>query len=162
MFTGEVTFQNDSVVSMLSRIESICGKFPKRLTEQGRQSASYYTASGLLFEKVRTRKSSKRDDSYSEDESSTEAETDDDICYDIFQPKRTTLAARLGFDNDLMKRYDSGESLSRDEKKQAVFVDFCRSLLTVDPEKRPTAAQALRHPYMEYAATLTEEDIKYP
>jgi serine/threonine protein kinase len=160
MFTGEVTFQNDSVVSMLSRIEAICGPVPKRMIRQGRQSGTFYTSSCLLFEKVKkSRKDS--DDSQSGDDSSDGSESET-FHFDIFQPKKTTLAARLGFAADVMRDYDAGKHLSREQKKQAVFVDFVRSLLTIDPEKRPTAEEALKHPWMEYAATLTEADIKYP
>jgi serine/threonine protein kinase len=61
-----------------------------------------------------------------------------------------------------MVSYDAGKKLSREQKKQAVFVDFVRSLLTIDPDKRPSAVEVLKHPWMEYAATLTEDDIKYP
>ena len=81
---------------------------------------------------------------------------------DILLPKRTTLSERLGFEADLMTRYDMGEHLTEEEREDALFVDFVGSLLTIDPDKRLTAAEALRHPWMEYAATLTEEDIMYP
>jgi serine/threonine protein kinase len=161
MFTGEVTFQNDSVVSMLSRIEAICGPVPKRMISQGRQSGTFYTSSCLLYEKVKkSRKDS--DDSQSGNDRSSNGSESESYHFDIFQPKKTTLAARLGFAADLMRDYDAGKQLSREQKKQAVFVDFVRSLLTIDPEKRPTAEEALKHPWMEYAATLTEADIKYP
>lgn len=160
MYTGEVTFQNDSVVSMLSRIEAICGPFPRKMVTQGRQSSAFFVKSGLLYEKVRNK--SAKSDSDSEDESSTGHDTTAATRYDIFQPKRTTLAARLGFDEDLMTRFDAGVQLSGKHKRRAIFVDFIRSLLTVDPDKRPTAEEALKHPWMEYAATLTEDDIKYP
>ena len=158
MYTGEVTFQNDSVVSMLSRIEAICGKFPDHMIEQGRQSAAFFTRCGLLFEKV----DRKKDDSYNDDCSDEDKNARSRSSYDIFQPKRTTLAARLGFNKDLMEKYDAKQSLSHEQKRQAVFVDFVGTLLTIDPGKRPSAEEALKHPWMEYAATLTEEDIKYP
>ncbi|KAL7514971.1 hypothetical protein ACHAXN_012384 [Cyclotella atomus] len=52
MYTGEVTFQNDSEVSMLSRIEAICGPFPKHMIAKGRNSHRIFTDSGLIYEKV--------------------------------------------------------------------------------------------------------------
>ena len=82
--------------------------------------------------------------------------------FDVFQPKKTTLAARMGFASDLMDRYDSGVTLSKSAREQALFVDFVRQLLIVDPDERPSAKKALEHPWMLYAAELTEEDIKYP
>ena len=161
MFTGEVTFQNDSVVSMLSRIEAICGRFPKHMVDQGRQSGHYFTRCGLLFEKVKG-KDRRRHDSDSEEDESGSDEDGGDPEVDIFQPKITSLAARLGFAPDLLQRFDAKEKMSKEEKRQANFIDFVRKLLTIDPEKRPTAEEALKHPWMQYAAGLTEEDIKYP
>jgi serine/threonine protein kinase len=47
----------------------------------------------------------------------------------VLRPKRTSLSARLrGADTD--------------------FVAFVATLLCVDPELRPTAAEALRHPWL--------------
>ena len=161
MFTGEVTFQNDSIVSMLSRIEAICGTFPRHMIAQGRQSGRFFAKSGLLFEKVAAdeKDESGHDSNDSDDDDSSEPRRQ---YVDIFQPKTTSLAARLGFAGDLMERYDASAKLSKEESRQALFVDFVRQLLTIDPDVRPTARQALQHPWMNFADTLTEEDIKYP
>jgi serine/threonine protein kinase len=161
MFTGEVTFQNDSIVSMLSRIEAVCGTFPRHMIAQGRQSGRFFAKSGLLFEKVSAddKESSHNHESDSEDDDSSEPRRQH---VDIFQPKTTGLAARLGFAPDLMERADAAVKLSKEEGQQALFVDFCRKLLTIDPDTRPTAHQALQHPWMRYADSLPEEEIKYP
>lgn len=148
MYTGLVTFQNDSVVSMLSRIEAICGAFPRHLIAKGRQSGQFFTASGLLYEKADP-------DDESHDASMSSHEEDS---YNIFQPKTTTLAARLGFDPDLLEKTD----LQPDEEECAMFVDFVRQLLTIDPDARPTAEEALRHPWILSSYQLTEDDIRYP
>jgi len=148
MFTGLVTFQNDSVVSMLSRIEAICGAFPRHLIAKGRQSGQFFTASGLLYEKTDP-------DDESHDGSMSSHEEDS---YNIFQPKTTTMAARLGFEPDLLEKTD----LLPEEEECAMFVDFVRQLLTIDPDARPTAEEALRHPWILSSYQLTEEDIKYP
>lgn len=153
MYSGEVTFQNDSIVSMLSRIEAICGPFPRHMIAQGRQSGRFFTKCGLLFERVASvDDESSRSDS---DESRTKN-------FDIFQPKITTLAARLGFDSTLMDDFDNGKALSTERRHQAIFVDFVRKVLTLEPESRPTASDALNHPWMQYAYALSEEDVKYP
>lgn len=167
MFTGEVTFQNDSIVSMLSRIEAICGSFPRHMVAQGRQSGRFFTKSGLLYEVV--------DDSDNESSNNSppgpnDKEPEDDtactVHYDIFQPKNTTLSSRIGFDADLMDDYEknsySGSGPLSDHELQQIFTDFVARLLTIDPDSRPTADEALQHPWMLYAATLTEEQIKYP
>lgn len=165
MYTGEVTFQNDSVVSMLSRIEAICGPFPRHLIAQGRQSGQFFTASGLLYEKV-------EDEGVDEDAVDTsgclDLDEDDDesdigaqvqeLEYDILQPKITTLAARLGFDADLMEQPRG----TLEEEDKAMFVDFLRFLLIIDPDCRPTAEEALQHPWIVSGYDLTEDDIRYP
>jgi serine/threonine protein kinase len=165
MFTGEVTFQNDSVVSMLSRIEAICGPFPRHMVAQGRQSARFFAKCGLLFEKVVNDNSDNTEQSNSISDESSYDDQDDNhrrVYIDIFQPKTTTLAARLGFAPDLMDKFDNRAQLSADEQRKAVFCDLIRKLLTIDPEVRLTATEALNHPAMLYAATLTESDVKYP
>jgi serine/threonine protein kinase len=126
LFTGEVAFQNDSIVSMLARIEAICGPFPRHMITAGRQISRYFSAaSGLLYEGL------------------------DEDTIDIFQPKRTTVAQRLGFE----------DKISHEEE---LLADFCRNLLTVDPQARPTAADALSHPWIISGESLTEVDVKYP
>ncbi len=54
--------------------------------------------------------------------------------YDVLRPKRTSLKARLGISDE-------------------AALDFLGSLLTVDPSLRPTAEQALAHPWLADAAT---------
>lgn len=144
MYTGEVTFQNDSIVSMLCRIEAICGPFPRHMIAQGRQSGRFFTKSGLLFENVENDRSDGRPSSKSQFDV-----VEDNALLDVFQPKRTTMAARLGIP----------ETTTEDE---AQFVDFCSKLLTVDPDSRLSAKEALKHPWIVAGASLTEDDIKYP
>ena len=165
MYTGEVTFQNDSIVSMLSRIEAICGPFPRHMIAQGRQSGRFFTKSGLLYEFV---DDSEREGSKSAPGPHDDSDDENDSTqFDIFQPKKTRLASRLGFAADLMDDgfneddYNPSHSFSEREEEE-MFTDFVSRLLTIDPDGRPSAAEALKHPWMKYAATLTEEEIKYP
>ncbi len=94
MYTGEVTFQNDSELSMLSRIEAICGPFPRHMIANGRHSHRIFTDSGLIYEKV----SNDHDD----DDASSSDESSEMTLFNVYQPKMTNLAARFGFDADLM------------------------------------------------------------
>jgi serine/threonine protein kinase len=166
MYTGEVTFQNDSIVSMLSRIEAICGSFPRHMVAQGRQSGRFFTKSGLLYEVVdeSDQEGGKNAPGPNDDESDSEGDTS--VQFDIFQPKSTRLSSRLGFDADLMDDFASDPHCSRDflskRHLQQIFTDFVARLLTIDPDGRPTAHEALQHPWMKYAASLTEDQIKYP
>mmetsp|Transcript_12885 Transcript_12885/g.15726 ORF Transcript_12885/g.15726 Transcript_12885/m.15726 type:complete len:991 (-) Transcript_12885:366-3338(-) len=153
MFTGYVTFQNDSIVSMLSRIECICGTFPRHLVANGKHSHNYFMPSGLLYEK----RGNGEDDQNREDSTtSVGADADGDNEYTVFRPMVTTMAERLGFDFDLMS---SGSAGSEDE---ALFTDFMRCILTVDPDARPTASEALRHPWILSGMSMTDDDIRYP
>jgi serine/threonine protein kinase len=161
MYTGEVTFQNDSIVSMLSRIEAICGPFPRHMIAQGRQSGRFFTKSGLLYENV--------DDSDGKKgpmEDNSDDENDTNVQFDIFQPKTTRLASRLGFAAELMDGFSESNYRTNpadpDRQERMMFTDFVRRLLTIDPDGRPTAAEALEHPWMVYADSLTEDEVKYP
>ena len=158
MFTGQVTFQNDSVVSMLARIEAICGAFPRHMIEEGRQSGQFFTPTGLLYEKVES------DDNSAIRMNTTTSFTDDDSVsgenslFNVLQPKTTTMAERLGFDTNLM----STKRKTWEEDEKALFTDFITKLLTIDPDKRPSAEEALEHPWILSGFNLTEEDLKYP
>lgn len=116
MYTGEVTFQNDSEVSMLSRIEAICGPFPRHMIAKGRNSHRIFTDSGLIYEKI----------SQDEGEEASHHASDDETVrpnlFHVFQPKMTTVAARLGFDADFMNRPRISEDVST--SASALFVSL--------------------------------------
>jgi dual specificity tyrosine-phosphorylation-regulated kinase 2/3/4 len=166
MFTGEVTFQNDSIVSMLSRIEAICGPFPRHMIAQGRQSGRFFTKSGLLYEVVGDSDPEGKSAPGPHEEDTDNDETDTVAQFDIFQPKTTRLSSRLGFDADLMDDFSEDDYRTNpanpERQEQQMFVDFCSKLLTIDADGRPSAEEALKHPWMLYAASLTEEQVKYP
>ena len=158
MYTGQVTFQNDSVVSMLSRIEAICGAFPRNMIDDGRQSGQFFTPTGLLYEKVEV-----DDDSGIRMDTSTSFNDDDSAAaentlFNVYQPKTTTMAERLGFDANLM----GSKRKTWEEDEKALFTDFVTKLLTIDPDKRPSADEALEHPWILSGYNLSEDDLKYP
>ncbi|XP_054793288.1 uncharacterized protein LOC129298853 isoform X3 [Prosopis cineraria] len=41
----------------------------------------------------------------------------------------------------------------------ALFIDFVRYLLSINPKTRPTAAQALRHPWLSYAYKSKDKNV---
>ena len=47
----ECAVQNDSLATLLARLEGILGPVPQRLLAQGRYTHRYYTVSGALFER---------------------------------------------------------------------------------------------------------------
>jgi len=159
MYTGQVTFQNDSVVSMLSRIEAICGAFPRHMIENGRQSGQFFTPTGLLYEKADADDESEARHHHSHSRSSDdESSSGDSEIFHVFQPKITNMAERLGFDPLLTER----KRANWEHEEKVLFVDFVTKMLTIDPDKRPTADEALAHPWMLSGCNLSEEDLKYP
>lgn len=65
-------------------------------------------------------------------------------------PKRTNLRSRL----HIYSPPNTGEELTQDD----LFVDFVTLMLQVDPLKRPTAAHALLHPWLNDVDSL---DVTY-
>ena len=167
LLTGYVLFQNDSVPAMLSRIASIVGDFPPDLLGRARHAHKYFV-DGVVYamhthatraararhtRRTRTphatphcapcsphatphcapcspptvsraltssRHPSPAAGSYERDRAGVPF---------LLKPKRTSLRARCHTDDEL-------------------FLSFVGSLLTVDPNDRPTAEQALLHPWL--------------
>lgn len=132
LFTGRVLFQNESIVEMLALIEAVCGVFPKDMIAKGRTSRDYYLASGLLCS-----------------ENVIEENGTGVVLYDIYRPNRCNLEDWLGLHPP------------RNDEAERQFIDFLRKLLTVDPVNRPTAEEALAHPWILWGMLLTEDDVKY-
>ncbi|GLC52975.1 hypothetical protein PLESTB_000694600 [Pleodorina starrii] len=105
--SGYVLFQNDSLATLLARLEGILGPIPEWMLHKGRYAHRFYTRSGMLYERPSTTQR-----------------------YELLLPKRTSLRHRMP---------DADEGL----------LEFVSYLLTVDPRKRPTAAEALKHPWLQ-------------
>lgn len=130
MFSGYVLFQNDSVQTMLARIQGVLGALPHHMVEHGRDAGKYFTRNRQIFERVRVPC----------DEAAAALEHPGDVAVDsagaptvtrylLIYPKRTTLRHRL-------------------HAPDPTFVEFVSWLLTLDPQTRPTAAEALEHPWL--------------
>jgi len=117
LYTNEVTFQNDSELSMLSRIEAICGPFPRHMIAKGRNSHRIFTDSGLIYEKIPS-------EDGEEDRSQGSSDDDDSekTLFNVYQPKMTTVAARLGFEEDFMDQ----PRVTEDVSKCFAFVFYIR------------------------------------
>merc|ERR1712194_622484 len=90
-------------------------------------------------------------------EDTSDEDDDEKKMFHVYQPKMTSVAARLGFDEDFMDQ----PRLSEEDEKRAQFVDFVSKLLTIDPDARLSAAEALNHPWITSSLDLTEDDIIY-
>ena len=106
----------------------------------------------MIYEKISSSDDVEEDSSHGSLIDNTEQ-----FFFRVYQPKKTAIAARLGFDEDLLDQ----PHLSDDDKNRALFVDFVKKLLTIDPDKRPSAAEALDHPWIRSSLDLTEDDILY-
>jgi len=123
MLTGYVLFQNDSIQTMLARIQGVLEPFPEHMLEHGRDVPKYFTSNNLLYERI--------DDG----EGGSGG-------FLLIYPKKTSLRHRLHSD---------------DPK----FLDFVAKTLAIDPALRPTAEEALRHPWILDGLKYSPEDIAY-
>lgn len=142
---------------MLARMQSLLGPFPKRVLDAGRDVAKYVAASSLasvaaaipvastvvppaaslahaalVFERPPL------------DDDGAATASGDGVPREVLllAPQRSCLRVRLG-------------------AADAVFLDFLASLLALDPDERPSAAQALRHPWLT-GPPLTVEPYALP
>lgn len=127
LYTGYVLFQNDSVPTMLSRITGILGSFPEHVLQQGKDTGKYFTLNNIVYER------------------------DEEGNFHLIFPKMTNLASRLHFQHHHYKHLHPNPVDLKDEE---LFVDFIRVLLHLDPKKRPTANEALKHPWLSDADTV--------
>lgn len=51
LFTGRVLFLNDTLATLLARVESIIGKIPERMKERGHYTWRYFTNDGKLYDR---------------------------------------------------------------------------------------------------------------
>lgn len=165
--TGRVLLRNESLVTMLARIESVLGAPPRHMLRRGKFSHKYYTRDGRLFERNRQ---------------TVRPEVGGKGRVQRRLPRRRPLQARR------VPRGDGAQSLRRDVPRifaaspsphaklpfppshaqhrleylrpkrttlarrlpdaEPGMIDFLHFLLQVDPVRRPTAEQALMHPWL--------------
>ena len=97
--------------------------------KEGRLVQNFFTREGLIYQEVKD-----GDDESSRKKSDRKvkkpAETDDEeLKIHVLIAKKTTLKQRL-------------------QCQDAYFLDFVRWLLEIDPLRRPTAKEALQHPWL--------------
>lgn len=126
LFTGYVLFQNDSVQGLLSRVIGIIGPIPEYMMKEGRLVSNFFTREGLIYQEANN---DEEGASQSQKKPKPAAGDDEELKINILVSKYTTLKKRL-----------------KCEDKH--FLDFVRWLLEVDPLKRPTAKEALQHPWL--------------
>lgn len=129
LFTGNVLFQNDTVQALLARVIGILGPFPEWMIQEGKLVNKFFTEDRILYQDV-----------YTEEEEAGAGQDNSEVSrkgqktgrVQLLIPKKSGLSFRLKTDD-------------------LYFLDFVRSLLQIDPLKRPTASEALKHPWFTQA-----------
>lgn len=130
LFTGYVIFQNDSVQSLLARVLGIIGPIPEYMMKEGKLVSNFFTREGILYQEANGGANSSQSMSESSKNNKPDNKNSDGpIRINLLVPKKTSLKHRLKTDD-------------------AMFIDFIRSLLQVDPCRRPTAKEAMTHPWL--------------
>ena len=139
LFTGYVMFQNDSVQGLLARVLGIIGPIPEYMMKEGKLVSNFFTREGIIYQEGGENDNSSQSMSEPSQNKKKRKNNDGPVKINLLVPKKTTLKNRLKTD-DLM------------------FVDFVKSLLQVDPCRRPTAKEALAHPWLT-ETTYPDDDL---
>jgi len=139
LLTGYVLFQNDSVPSMLARIIGIFGPFPADMLARGRHAHKYF-ANGVRPNPNPSPNPHPHPIPHPHphhhphphphpNPNQVVFERDRHGRVELLQPKPSPLRHRLHTDDEL-------------------FISFIGTLLRLHPDDRPTAEQALQHPFI--------------
>lgn len=139
LITGKVMFpipqkadeDHKPYASMLAKLIGIMGPIPRDMILAGRESHKLFTKDLFLFE---TREAILGNRDKAEGLRHAEIKGED---YVYVLPKKTTIKAMLGWD-------------SHPEYCDELFLDFIETIMRIDPRKRPTAAEALEHPWLKH------------
>lgn len=129
LYTGYVLFQNDSVQGLLARVIGIVGPIPEYMMKEGKLVSNFFTREGLIYMEAPDEDEESQSGIHPAQRKKKVRNEDEELKVHILVTKKTTLKQRIGVDDDL-------------------FIDFVRWLLEVDPMKRPTAKEALNHPWL--------------
>lgn len=130
LWTGSVLFQNDSVQGLLARVIGIIGPLPEEMLTTGRHVNNYFTHEKLLYQAASDSAKSKEDEHLNDEMLQLiKQHRKNKRKVQVLVPKRSSLKARL-------------------KTEDAMFLDFVTCLLQVDKDRRPTAREALRHPWI--------------
>ncbi|XVF84032.1 hypothetical protein PTKIN_Ptkin16aG0542100 [Pterospermum kingtungense] len=109
LYSGEVLFPNDAVVTILARMVGMLGPFDPEMLENGQETHKYFTKE-----------------------------------YDLYHIIKEM--------NQLEYIFHEESSLEHHlQVSDARFIEFVRYLLQMNPRMRPTAKEALEHPWLSYS-----------
>ena len=122
LYSKNVLFQSDSVHSLLARVIGIIGPIPEWMYEKGTNVEGMFCQEKLLYMEADPVNETNPD-------ISTGGSTTKKKMH-VIVPKRTLIKNRLNCDDK-------------------PFIEFLRYLLKIDPNERPTAEEALQHPWFK-------------
>jgi serine/threonine protein kinase len=156
LYTGRVLFPNDSVQTLLARVVGLFGPFPDSLLRRGRFAHKFFTADRLVYERPGQPGGAPQDDDENQEEMEEDLETDEqddeesdndeDADLDEHERRRARQLRRRQRVSLLLPTPVSLQQ-KLDNCDDELFVDFIRTLLTVEPEHRPSATEAMLHPW---------------
>lgn len=131
MLTGYVLFQNDTIQGLMARVVGIIGPVPEHMMKKGKLVGNYFTKEGLIYQDPQEENENKGDPQAPSEPQTRKRRRvpGENMKVQILIPKATTLKHRLKTDDE-------------------AFIDFVRWLLEIDPDKRPTAKEAMKHRWL--------------
>ena len=121
LFSKTVLFQSDSVHSLLARVIGIIGPIPEWMYKKGSNVNGMFCEEKLLFMEA---------EAVNDTNTNISTTSVGKKKMHVIVPKRTLIKNRLHCDDE-------------------PFIEFLRYLLKIDPNERPTAAEALNHPWFK-------------
>lgn len=140
LYTGYVLFQNESVVGLLARVLGIMGPIPEHMAREGKHVSNYFTSEGILFQEAGGVDMHSQNVSESAKKRHRQKMETEGYKYNLIIPKKTHLKARLNNVDD------------------PLFVNFLSKMLDIDPDKRMSSTEALKHPWLTEAKYPEEDD----
>ena len=116
----------------------IIGPIPEYMMKEGKLVSNFFTREGLIYMEAPDEDEESQSGIHPAQRKKKVRNEDEELKVHILVAKLTTLRQRLGTDDEL-------------------FIDFVRWLLEVDPLKRPTAKQAMTHPWLTEAKYVIED-----
>jgi len=130
LWTGNVLFQNDTVQGLLARVIGIVGPFPEKMLKEGRLVNNFFTKERLLYQEVLDE--GEPSQNFMDNSESGTRKKGRSGKLQILVPKKSSMKYRL-------------------RTNDPYFLDFVKRLLEIDPAKRPTAKEAMNHPWISEA-----------
>ena len=112
------------------------------MMKEGKLVSNFFTREGLIYMEAPDDDEESQSGVHPSQRKKKVRKDDEELKVHILVTKKTTLKQRIGCDDDL-------------------FIDFVRWLLEIDPLKRPTAKEAMTHPWLSQAKYEIKEHWKY-